>query len=129
MQPIAALGSLYNVVSAGGGGGGAPIVLSIAPSPGAGDRFGSGTCTTNQVEVCTVVSGGTAPFSIAWTDLTFGMALATNPGSFYTNISLYVGNGKTKVATIQATVTDALGATGTATVVCTFTSFQSGGFA
>lgn len=88
-----------------------------------GSCFGTGTSTTNSVTV--TASGGTAPYSYAWTRVTSDHPTndptANSPAAAtttFTQTNIGVAEGYT--ATFRCTVTDANTNTATCDVDCTF---------
>jgi hypothetical protein len=110
----------------GGGGGG----LSATASPGRAigevtDTNLFVTVTSNSVTV--TPSGGTAPYTYAWTRLSGDSAVAANsPTTATTTFSANVPKWDSREATMQCTVTDSLSATTTVNVLVTLTHNGTG---
>ena len=101
-----------------------PLSLSISPLATDGSRLGSGAITT--LPVTATPNGGQAPYSYMW-DRTAGFGAVNSGTSSTTTFSQSVGNGEEVTGTFRCTVTDNLGATATASVTATFTSFDMSG--
>ncbi len=99
-------------VTTSGGGGSSPLVLSISPSPYAyGQRFGSGTVTSNVVTVN--VSGGVGAKTYGWLKISGDTITATAASAAATAFTGTIGLNQVKTAIFECTVTDSLGATAT----------------
>jgi hypothetical protein len=65
--------------SSGGGGGGGGLTVSVSPFSAYGEEFGSGTVVSNSVTA--TPSGGTAPYTYLWENISFGDIEALTPTS------------------------------------------------
>lgn len=98
-----------------------PISLSVTPSvSGTGNSTGV-TLITSSTAYATP-TGGTSPYTYAWTKVGGDTMTATNPTSASTAFRLGVGPGDSKSATYRCTVTDSLGQTASGTVNITLTN-------
>lgn len=100
-----------------------PITASISPSLVSGMTLGTGTATTDAATMS--VSGGTAPYTYAWsiTAYTSGVApTALSPTSATTTFrQTSLGIGAAESADCQCIATDANGYTASATCQAFFT--------
>jgi hypothetical protein len=113
---ISGLGSLRSqqdaqdaaVVAVAGGVGGALSGYANKSSVG-GTRLGPGSVTSATVTV--TATGGTGPYTYAWSKIAGDTITATAPTSNATAFSGTVGGGETITATFQCVITDSLLAT------------------
>lgn len=99
-----------NTGGSGGGTGtpGGPLTASATPTliSGAGETF-----TVSTVDFCEAVpSGGTPPYTLAWSKLSGDSIQATSPTEIRTRFKGPVPPGTTRTAVFACTVTDSLGA-------------------
>lgn len=91
-----------------------PITLAITPSPFAGR--GPGPIVTSS-SITATPTGGSAPFSYAWTVLS-GAVTINSPTLASTTVNGNISGGNIS-ATLQCVVTDSFGSTATQTVTGT----------
>lgn len=110
----------------------APLTVEASGSPTSGSAFGNGnTAQTDPVQA--IVSGGTGPYTYAWTVASHDSGLtptATSPTFANTSFRQSgLSPGEVYFATFRCLVTDATGATGMCTASATFygPSFGGGG--
>lgn len=110
-------------------GGGAGLTLEAMPitATGSGGSGSTITVTTNSISVN--VSGGTGPFTYAWTEVGVSTADWTilSPSASSTRFSAPVETASFESANFRCTVTDARGRTGTIDVPATVYNFGSFG--
>lgn len=88
--------------------------LSVSINPTSAYGFGTGTPSTNNVTAS--VSGGTAPYTYAWSYVSGDTFTTSNPTSATTHWSKSVGINDIFTGVYKCTVTDSLGVTGFDTV-------------
>lgn len=111
----------------GGGGGGGTLVVNTAPS--SAGRISSSQVITS-VTITATPSGGTAPYTYAWSFFGDpGVCHINSPTTASTTVTAApVDPGFTEGCQIRCTATDSLGATGTSnTADLSFTNTSGGG--
>lgn len=102
------------------------LSASNAPDPATGGTLGTGTAISETV-TCTP-SGGTGPYTYAWTRISYTSGTAPTSNSAATAATAFtqtgLGPGDTESAVFRCTVTDSLAATATADVTVTFLDFS-----
>lgn len=108
--------------------GSATLTAEAAPTFISAISSGTGTATTDATTV--TPSGGTAPYTYAWTEVSHSSVSAaptidspTAATTTFTQTSL--GYGESEIATFRCTVTDSLSATTTVDVNATFVDVGS----
>lgn len=95
-----------------------PLSAIASPDPVSGTTFGTGTATTNATTV--TPSGGTAPYTYAWTRVSYEASVAPSITSAAAASTTFtqtgIGTGESYGAVFRCTVTDANGLTATADV-------------
>jgi hypothetical protein len=99
--------AVNGVATVAGGGGG--LTGYASKSSVGGTRVGAGSVTSATVTV--TASGGTAPYTYAWTKISGGAITAVLPASDVTAFSGTVALGETISAQFQCTITDDVAAT------------------
>ena len=88
-------------------------------------RVGSGAVTSSTITG--TPSGGTGPYTYAWTKVSGDTLILSGASSASTTFSATLGADETLSAVYKLTVTDSLLATATVTIGVTLVSFPSGG--
>lgn len=92
------------------------IIGTVLGGPAQASGFGPATLTTNSV-TASVVSGGTGPFTFAWTFQSGGAGLTpTNPAGASTAWTGHIIPGASLIGVALCTITDSVGTVGTVTV-------------
>lgn len=99
-----------------------PISLNVAPSSVFGEGNSAAIILITSSTATATPTGGTAPYTYAWTKVSGDTMTATNPTSASTAFRLGVGPGDVKTATYRCTVTDKNGLTAQDTVSITLTN-------
>lgn len=106
-----------------------PLTVSVAPGSVSGATSGTGTATTDPATA--TPSGGTAPYTYAWSVLSYSAGVAPtadSPGLATSNFTQTgIAPGEVCSATFRCTVTDANGNTGSDECFAIWTDI-SGGF-
>ncbi|MEL7445567.1 MAG: hypothetical protein AAGK02_07115 [Pseudomonadota bacterium] len=97
-----------NDVASGG------VTVSMSPTFAHDDISGAGTGTTNSVTAS--ATGGTGPYTYAWSKVSGDTFTVNGPSAASTSFSATVSAGETKSAVYKVTATDSLTATGSAQV-------------
>lgn len=84
-----------------------PLSASISGGPASGSILGAGPVTTGSI-TCSP-TGGTAPYSYAWTFVSGNSFTVDSPTSATTAFSTTLSTAETKTATYRCTITDANG--------------------
>jgi len=104
----------------------AALSAANAPSPATGGTLGTGTAISATV-TCTP-TGGTGPYTYAWTRISYTSATAPTINSAATAATGFtqtgLGPAESESAVFRCTVTDSLAATATADVTVTFLDFS-----
>ena len=120
---------IFDATGGGGGGAGGDLTVSVSPLTATGSTFDAmaETVTTNSVTV--TVSGGTPPYSIAWTALGgIGAWTILSPASLSTRFRAVAPSpGDTDNNSFVGTITDARGREGEVTVPAIVYNFATGG--
>ena len=98
-----------NVATVTGAASGGALVATLNRSAVTGNRSGAGTVTTGSVTV--TASGGTGPYTYAWTNVSGDTFTVTSPTAATTTFSITVAVDEVKTAQYRCTVTDSLAAT------------------
>jgi hypothetical protein len=98
-----------NVATVTGAASGGALVATINRPAVSGNRSGPGTATTGSVTV--TASGGTGPYTYAWTNVSGETFTVTSPTAASTTFSITVAADDVKTAEYRCTVTDSLAAT------------------
>ena len=101
----------------GGGSGGAGGTLAVSISPTDVGNFSTAPSFTGAIGVTATASGGTGPYTYAWTKVSGNAITIASPSSATTkfNVSGMAVN-ETRLATFRVTATDAVLATATSDV-------------
>lgn len=99
-----------------------PITLGVTPSSVFGTNNSTGIVLVTSSTATATPTGGTAPYTYAWTKVSGDTMTATSPTSASTAFRLGVGPGDVKTATYRCTVTDKNGLTAQDTVSITLTN-------
>ena len=99
-----------------------PISLNVAPSSvsGTGDSHAAILITSSTATA--TPTGGTAPYTYAWTKVSGDTLTVTNPTNASTAFRASIGPGDSRGATYRCTVTDKNGLTAQDTVSITLTN-------
>lgn len=100
---------------ASGGGGGGSITVSVSPYIVSKTRSGIGTITTPAATA--TPSGGTGPYTYAWSLMTGDTFTVDSPTASSTTFTAFLGDGLNKNAIYKVIVTDSAAATGTGYVL------------
>lgn len=92
----------------------AVLTAFATPSSIYGSHFGPGVAATPAVTIS--VTGGTTPYTYAWTKVSGDTMTVANPTGASTGFSATVGYGDSLNATYRCTITDAAGRTKTVDV-------------
>jgi hypothetical protein len=103
-----------NIGTVTGAAGGGALVATTNKSSVAGTRVGAGSVTTAIVTV--TASGGTSPYTYAWTKVSGDTFTVTAPTGAATAFQITVAVAETKSAVYRCTVTDDVAATYTVDV-------------
>ena len=98
-----------NVATVTGAASGGALVATANKTAVTGNRSGAGTATTGTVTV--TPSGGTGPYTYAWTNVSGDTFTPTIPTGATTAFSITVAVDDVKTAQYRCTVTDSLAAT------------------
>jgi hypothetical protein len=98
-----------NVATVTGAASGGALVATLNRSAVTGNRSGAGTVTTGTVTV--TASGGTGPYTYAWTNVSGDTFTPTIPTGATTAFSITVAVDDVKTAQYRCTVTDSVAAT------------------
>ena len=99
-----------------------PMSAAASFDSATGSTSGDSTATTNSITV--TPTGGTAPYTYAWTK-TSGDGTVVSPTKATTRFSQFLYNNTAASGVFLCTVTDSLGATATASVNASFISISS----
>ena len=99
----------------------APLSISISPSSLYNSRLGSGSLTSPPATG--TGSGGTGPYTYAWTYVSGSSFTINSPGLASTTFTTSLTAGQLKSGVYRCTVTDSLSATASATITVDLESF------
>ena len=99
-----------------------PITLNVAPFSVSGTGDSNGTIQITSGIATATPTGGTAPYTYAWTKVSGDTMTVTNSTSASTAFRASVGPGDSRSATYRCTVTDKNGLSAQDTVSITLTN-------
>ena len=99
-----------------------PMTAAASFDSATGSTSGDSTATTNSITV--TPTGGTAPYTYAWTK-TSGDGTVVSPTKATTRFSQFLENNTAASGVFLCTVTDSLGATASDSVTANFISISS----
>lgn len=107
--------------------GGMSLTVTASPASAVGSGANASPIAVTSAVVTASASGGTGPYTYAWTELTMGTAIeALSPSSAATQFRATVAAGESEFADFRCTATDARGRTGTVDVSVSLFNFWFG---